>query len=140
MLKLITDTQIFHLHFRLEKVPVDGEDFENIMRDFKQHVVPRMAYWGHPQFAAYYPGGSSPASILGDLLCAGVNQLGFSWVFDFFFLRNTEKFNGYIFDAIRPIVRGIIFVNRKIFFQKLIKNFSQISFHFFQSESIASAY
>lgn len=67
-------------------MPIDGENFEEILREFKEKIVPRLAHWGHPNFAAYFPSGSSFPAILGEILSTGTNQVGFSWVIksDFF--------------------------------------------------------
>lgn len=61
-------------------MPIDGEHFEEILREFKEKIVPRLVNWGHPNFAAYFPSGSSYPAILGDILSSGTNQVGFSWV------------------------------------------------------------
>lgn len=82
MMALFDDFKSIHHVFLLQKgkMPIDGENFEDLMREFNEKIVPRLVHWNHPRFAAYYPSGSSYAGILGEMLCVGTNQLGFSWV------------------------------------------------------------
>jgi aromatic-L-amino-acid decarboxylase len=42
-------------------------------------VVPGITHWTHPGFFAYFPGNTSLASVLGDLLAAGLGAQGMSW-------------------------------------------------------------
>mgnify|MGYP003346605650 CR=1 FL=1 len=62
-------------------MPVEGEAFDLIFRDFENIILPGMTHWQHPQFCAYFPSGSSEPSILGEMLATsdlpggGVNLL-----------------------------------------------------------------
>ncbi|MGA8892667.1 MAG: pyridoxal-dependent decarboxylase [Anaeromyxobacteraceae bacterium] len=42
-------------------------------------VLPGITHWHHPSFFAYFPSNVSFASILGDLVCAGLGAQGMSW-------------------------------------------------------------
>lgn len=42
--------------------------------------MPGMTHWQSPSFFAYYPAGSSTAGLLGDMLSAALNCIGFSWI------------------------------------------------------------
>jgi aromatic-L-amino-acid/L-tryptophan decarboxylase len=63
-----------------EHPPSAPESFAAVMADVDNVVVPGLTLWGHPSFFAYFPANTSYASILGDLLCAGLGVQGMSWV------------------------------------------------------------
>ncbi len=60
--------------------PDEGEPFERIFADFERLIVPRMTHWGHPGFFAYFPGNSSPPSILAEMLTATMGAQCMSWI------------------------------------------------------------
>ncbi|KAG4068900.1 hypothetical protein HA402_005048 [Bradysia odoriphaga] len=60
-------------------VPLEGESFDAIFNDFKEHIMPYCVYFNHPKFHAYFPAGDSYASLLGDMLSTASNQVGFSY-------------------------------------------------------------
>ncbi len=60
--------------------PLDGEPFESILRDVDKIVMPGITHWQSPGFFAYFPGNSSPPSVLGELLAAGLGVQGMMWV------------------------------------------------------------
>lgn len=59
--------------------PEAGESFDTILRDFRDQIVPAMSHWGHPGWFAYFPSNSSPPSVLGELLSAGLGAQCMSW-------------------------------------------------------------
>jgi len=59
--------------------PQKGENWNNIMTDFNDIIMPGITHWQHPQFHAYFPSGNSYPSILGELLSSGLGIIGFSW-------------------------------------------------------------
>ena len=63
-----------------EHPPTDVETFDVVMRDVERVVVPGLTQWQHPGFYAYFPANSSYASILGELMSAGLGVQGMSWV------------------------------------------------------------
>src|SRR5918995_4674881 len=50
--------------------PDAAEPFAEIIADFERIVVPGMTHWQHPGFFAYFPGNSSPPSVLAEMLTA----------------------------------------------------------------------
>jgi len=60
--------------------PEDGEPFESILRDVDEIILPGITHWQSPGFFAYFPGNSSPPSVLGELLAAGLGVQGMMWV------------------------------------------------------------
>ena len=63
-----------------EHPPTEAEPFDRVIADLDRVVVPGLTHWQHPSFFAYFPGNSSYASILGELVSAGLGVQGMSWV------------------------------------------------------------
>src|SRR5262249_10792151 len=59
--------------------PAKGERFENILSDLDEKILPGITHWQSPHFHAYFPGNSSPPSIAGELLSAGLGVQGMLW-------------------------------------------------------------
>lgn len=62
-----------------QQPPQQPEDFQAVMRDLQEIIVPGLTLWQHPQFFGYFPANSSLASVLGDFLSTGLGVLGLSW-------------------------------------------------------------
>ena len=60
--------------------PADGEPFARLFQDFRELIVPGMTHWNHPGWFAYFPGNTSPPSILGEMLTATLGAQCMSWV------------------------------------------------------------
>jgi len=60
--------------------PQHGEDFAEIMADFKRDILPGVTHWQSPNFFAYFPANTSGPSILGELLSAGLGVQGMLWL------------------------------------------------------------
>ena len=48
-----------------DHAPLKPETFEEVMKDFKEVVMPGITQWHSPDFYAYYPLGNSYPSMLG---------------------------------------------------------------------------
>jgi aromatic-L-amino-acid decarboxylase len=59
--------------------PARGEAMESIFRDFETIVMPGISHWQHPGWFAYFPANNSPASVLGELLTAGLGAQCMVW-------------------------------------------------------------
>ncbi len=59
--------------------PLQSEGMDRILKDFDQIILPGMTHWQHPGWFAYFPSNNSPASILGELLAAGLGTQGMVW-------------------------------------------------------------
>lgn len=59
--------------------PVHGEPLERALPDLERVVLPGITHWNHPRFFAYFPSNTSFASILADLVAAGLGAQGMSW-------------------------------------------------------------
>jgi aromatic-L-amino-acid decarboxylase len=63
-----------------EHPPTEIERFDAVMADVDDVIVPGLTHWQHPEFFAYFPANNSYASILGELLSAGLGVQGMSWI------------------------------------------------------------
>ena len=59
--------------------PARGEDMEVLFADFERVVMPGITHWQHPGWFAYFPANNSPASVLAELLTAGLGAQCMSW-------------------------------------------------------------
>ena len=59
--------------------PTRGEDMGSVFRDFENVILPGMAHWQHPGWFAYFPANNSPASVLGEMLTAGLGAQCMVW-------------------------------------------------------------
>ena len=64
----------------LPKAPPEApESFERVMEDLNRVIMPGITHWQSPNFFAYFPTNSSPTSILGEMLSAGLGVQGMLW-------------------------------------------------------------
>ncbi|CAN0887479.1 Tyrosine decarboxylase [Linum grandiflorum] len=63
-----------------QSAPETSEPIEKIIADIQTHIIPGITHWQHPSHFAYFPCTASTAGVLGELLTAGFNVVGFSWV------------------------------------------------------------
>ena len=59
--------------------PEAGEPMERIFADFQADVLPGITHWQHPSFFAYFPGNSSPPSVLAEMLTATISAQCMLW-------------------------------------------------------------
>lgn len=59
--------------------PENGEDFENVLKDMNDLILPGVTHWQSPHFYAFFPANHSGPSILGELLSAGLGVQGMLW-------------------------------------------------------------
>jgi aromatic-L-amino-acid decarboxylase len=52
---------------------------ERIFRDFEEIIMPGITHWQHPGWFAYFPANNSPASVLGEILTAGLGAQCMVW-------------------------------------------------------------
>lgn len=63
-----------------ETPPLQPASFDKVINDVKQHIVPGMTHWQHPDFFAFFPAMVSPPALLGDMMSNAFNQPGFNWI------------------------------------------------------------
>ena len=59
--------------------PEQPEPFASILADVDRVIMPGITHWQAPGFFAYFPASSSPPSILGELVSAGLAVNGMLW-------------------------------------------------------------
>jgi len=59
--------------------PTEPIDFEQLIAELEQRVVPGLTNMGHPGFHGFFPANAGLASLLGDLASGGLGALGISW-------------------------------------------------------------
>ncbi len=59
--------------------PEQGESMDAILADVDKLIMPGITHWQHPRFFAYFPSISSPPSVLGEILAAGIGANGMMW-------------------------------------------------------------
>jgi aromatic-L-amino-acid decarboxylase len=62
-----------------DKPPLHPESFDSLMRDFNEIVMPGITHWQNPNFFAYFPANTSPASILAEMLTATLGAQCMIW-------------------------------------------------------------
>ncbi|XP_021184019.2 3,4-dihydroxyphenylacetaldehyde synthase [Helicoverpa armigera] len=70
----------FLLNTLPEDAPEQPEQWQDVLKDFNQAIMPGITHWQSPRFHAFYPTGASYASMVGGLLCDGLSVIGFSWL------------------------------------------------------------
>ncbi len=63
-----------------EHPPTRPEPWSAVRADIDRVVLPTVTHWQHPNWFAYFPANTTHASILGELLSAGLGVQGMSWV------------------------------------------------------------
>lgn len=61
-------------------LPESPESFAAVLADVNAHIMQGITHWQHPSFMAFFPANSSYPGILGEMLSAGLNTVGFSWL------------------------------------------------------------
>lgn len=59
--------------------PLRGEPMEDILRDFREVILPGITHWNHPRFHAYFSITGSGPGILGESLAAALNVNAMLW-------------------------------------------------------------
>ena len=62
------------------QAPTEGAPFDDLLREVKQHIIPGMMHWQHPDFFAFFPCQASPPAMLGEMMANAFNQPGFNWM------------------------------------------------------------
>ncbi len=63
-----------------EHPPATPESFDAVMADLEQIIVPGLTQWQHPDFYAWFPSNVTYASMLGELMAAGLGVNAMAWV------------------------------------------------------------
>ncbi|XP_051142340.1 phenylacetaldehyde synthase-like [Andrographis paniculata] len=60
--------------------PVLPVPLQDVLDDVQTKILPGVTHWQSPEYFAYFPSNSSVAGFLGEMLSAGINMVGFSWI------------------------------------------------------------
>ncbi|GMI73528.1 aromatic aldehyde synthase [Hibiscus trionum] len=63
-----------------DSAPNQPDSFQHVLDDVQAKILPGVTHWQSPNYFAYYPSNSSVAGFLGEMLSAGLNIVGFSWI------------------------------------------------------------
>ncbi|KAL8552205.1 hypothetical protein ACS0TY_001049 [Phlomoides rotata] len=63
-----------------DSAPNHPESLQNVLDDVETKILPGVTHWQSPDYFAYFPLNSSVAGFLGEMLSAGINMVGFSWI------------------------------------------------------------
>ncbi len=63
-----------------EHPPTQTDTWAEVMADVDEVIMDGVVHWQHPSFFAYFPANTSYASILGEVLSAGLGINAMSWV------------------------------------------------------------
>jgi aromatic-L-amino-acid/L-tryptophan decarboxylase len=61
------------------EAPAHGEDMRAILDDFERLIVPAATHWNHPAFFGYFAITASAPGVIGEMLCAALNQQAMLW-------------------------------------------------------------
>jgi aromatic-L-amino-acid/L-tryptophan decarboxylase len=59
--------------------PLQPESFDALMHDFNEIIMPGITHWQNPNFFAYFPANTSPASVLAEMLVATLGAQCMIW-------------------------------------------------------------
>lgn len=59
--------------------PGEAESFSNLMKDVDEIIMPGITHWQSPNFFAYFPANTSPASVLGEMITATLGAQCMIW-------------------------------------------------------------
>jgi len=62
-----------------DAAPEQPEPFDAVLADLDRVVIPGITHWQSPGWFGYFPANSSPPSILGELVSAGLGVQGMLW-------------------------------------------------------------
>ncbi|KAH9729094.1 Phenylacetaldehyde synthase [Citrus sinensis] len=75
---VLSQVQPGYLHNLIpDSAPHHPESLQNVLDG---EILPGVTHWQSPNYFAYYPSNSSVAGFLGEMLSAGLNIVGFSWI------------------------------------------------------------
>jgi aromatic-L-amino-acid decarboxylase len=61
------------------KPPLRSDGLSDVIEDLNSTVLPGITHWNHPGWFAYFPSNTDLASVLADLVAAGLGSQGMSW-------------------------------------------------------------
>ena len=62
-----------------QHAPRTGQPFAELLENLERDILPGVTHWQSPNFFAYFPANSSPPSVAGEILSAGLGVQGMLW-------------------------------------------------------------
>jgi aromatic-L-amino-acid/L-tryptophan decarboxylase len=62
-----------------DKPPQSPESFDSLMKDFNEIIMPGITHWQSPNFFAYFPANTSPASVLAEMITSALGAQCMIW-------------------------------------------------------------
>lgn len=59
--------------------PREGEDFEDVLRDLDDLILPAITHWNHPNFHGLFSTSTSSVGVIGEMLTAAFDQKAMLW-------------------------------------------------------------
>ncbi|KAB5529531.1 hypothetical protein DKX38_019612 [Salix brachista] len=63
-----------------DTAPYCPESLEDVLKDVTDSIIPGLTHWQSPNFFAYFQANASTAGFVGEMLCTGLNVIGFNWI------------------------------------------------------------
>ncbi|XP_073107459.1 tyrosine decarboxylase-like [Elaeis guineensis] len=63
-----------------DQAPIFPQPIQTILDDIHDDIFPGLTHWQSPNFYAYFQANASTAGFLGEMLCSGLNVVGFNWI------------------------------------------------------------
>lgn len=63
-----------------DEAPDKPDNFEEVMKDFDEIIMPGITHWQSPKFFAYFPSNTSEPSILAEMLISAIAAQSMKWV------------------------------------------------------------
>ncbi|KAJ6763045.1 hypothetical protein OIU79_023731 [Salix purpurea] len=60
-----------------DTAPYCQESLEDVLKDVTDSIIPGLTHWQSPNFFAYFQSNASTAGFVGEMLCTGLNVVGF---------------------------------------------------------------
>ncbi|KAJ9703163.1 hypothetical protein PVL29_004795 [Vitis rotundifolia] len=68
------------VHHCPDSAPYSPEPLESILKEVSDSIIPGLTHWQSPNFFGYFQANASTAGFLGEMLCTGLNVVGFNWI------------------------------------------------------------
>ena len=73
-------SSVYLVHHCPNSAPYSLEPLESILKEVSDSIIPGLTHWQSPKFFGYFQANASTAGFLGEMLCTGLNVVGFNWI------------------------------------------------------------
>ncbi|XP_070158303.1 aromatic-L-amino-acid decarboxylase [Polyergus mexicanus] len=63
-----------------EQAPEKCENWQKVLEDVEECIMPGITHWNSPYFHAYYPTANSYPALVAEILSSAIGCMGFSWI------------------------------------------------------------